>query len=149
MVRLPRPHRRKFFQSRGFFMQTVLVTGAAGGIGTRLRKLLDGVYPNLRWSDIRAPADMATHQTFVQADLADLAQVEKLVDGVDGIVHLGGESVEQSWDRILQAKYHRLLQPVRGGAAQESQTRRLRLIEPRGRLLSAAAQDRHRRAGAP
>ena len=27
-------------------MQTVLVTGAAGGIGTRLRKLLKGVYPN-------------------------------------------------------------------------------------------------------
>jgi nucleoside-diphosphate-sugar epimerase len=26
-------------------MRTVLVTGAAGGIGTRLRKLLKGVYP--------------------------------------------------------------------------------------------------------
>ena len=42
-------------------------------------------------------------KTFVTADLADLAQVEKLVDGVDGIVHLGGELIEQSWDRILQA----------------------------------------------
>ena len=29
-------------------MQTVLVTGAAGGIGTRLRKLLDGVYPRIK-----------------------------------------------------------------------------------------------------
>ena len=84
-------------------MQTVLVTGAAGGIGTRLRKLLDGVYPHIRWSDIRAPADLASDPSFVQADLADLAQVEGIVDGVDGIVHLGGESVEQSWDRILNA----------------------------------------------
>ncbi len=84
-------------------MQTVLVTGAAGGIGTRLRKLLDGVYPRIRWSDIRAPADLASDPSFVQADLADLAQVEGIVDGVDGIVHLGGESVEQSWDRILNA----------------------------------------------
>src|SRR6266481_5324747 len=84
-------------------MQTVLVTGAAGGIGTRLRKLLDGVYPNIRWSDIRRPSGLAKRQTFVRADLADLAQVEKLVDGVDGIVHLGGESIEQSWDRILRA----------------------------------------------
>src|SRR6202451_1236682 len=85
------------------FMQTVLVTGAAGGIGTRLRMLLDGVYPRIVWSDIRTPADMAGHQTFVPADLADLAQVEKIVDGVGGIVHLGGDAVEQSWDRILKA----------------------------------------------
>jgi uronate dehydrogenase len=84
-------------------MKTVLITGAAGGIGSRLRQLLDGVYPRLRLSDIRTPPDLAGHHEFVQADLADLAQVEKLVEGVDGIVHLGGESVEQSWDRILHA----------------------------------------------
>jgi uronate dehydrogenase len=84
-------------------MQTVLVTGAAGGIGTRLRKLFGGVYPRIRWSDIRAPADLASDPSFVPADLADLAQAEKIVDGVDGIVHLGGESVEQSFERILNA----------------------------------------------
>jgi uronate dehydrogenase len=84
-------------------MQTVLVTGAAGGIGTRLRSLLKGVYPRLRFSDIRAPADLAGDPSFTQADIADLAQVEKIVEGVDGIVHLGGESIEQSWDRILNA----------------------------------------------
>jgi uronate dehydrogenase len=84
-------------------MQTVLVTGAAGGIGTRLRKLLDGVYPRIVWSDIKKPADLASHQTFIQADLADLAQVEKITNGIEGIVHLGGESIEQSWDRILHA----------------------------------------------
>src|SRR6201995_1980881 len=84
-------------------MQTVLVTGAAGGVRARLRNVLDGAYPNTRARDIHAPAALANHQTFVAADLADLAQVEKLVDGVDGIVHLGGESIEQSWDRILRA----------------------------------------------
>jgi len=84
-------------------MQTVLVTGAAGGIGTQLRSLLKGVYPHLRFSDIRAPAELAADPAFTPADLADLAQVEKIVEGVDGIVHLGGESVEQSWERILNA----------------------------------------------
>lgn len=84
-------------------MQSVLVTGAAGGIGTQLRKLLRGVYPNLRWSDLRAPSELAEDPAFVAADLADLAQVEKLVSGIDGIVHLGGESIEQPWDRILRA----------------------------------------------
>jgi uronate dehydrogenase len=84
-------------------MQTVLVTGAAGGIGTRLRSLLKGVYPDLRLSDVKPPADLAPDERFVQADLADMAQVERAVAGADGIVHLGGFSIEGPWDTILQA----------------------------------------------
>src|SRR5207342_2400745 len=41
--------------------------------------------------------------TFIAADLASLAEVERAVAGVDGIVHLGGFSVEGPWDTILQA----------------------------------------------
>jgi uronate dehydrogenase len=84
-------------------MKTILVTGAAGGIGSRLRKLMRGLYPTLRWSDIRTPADLQPHEQFVAADLADYAAVENLVEGVDGIVHLGGHSTEGSWDTILNA----------------------------------------------
>jgi uronate dehydrogenase len=84
-------------------MQSILVTGAGGGIGTRLRTLLKGVYPRIVWSDIAPPADLAADEEFVAADLADMAQVEKAVDGIDGIVHLGGFSVEGSWETILQA----------------------------------------------
>jgi uronate dehydrogenase len=84
-------------------MQTVLVTGAAGGIGTRLRRLLKGVYPAIRWSDVRRPADLAADETFIEADLADMRAVEAAVAGVQGIVHLGGKSIEGPWDTILQA----------------------------------------------
>src|SRR5215469_6057179 len=84
-------------------MQTVLVTGAAGGIGTRLRQLLKGVYPNLRLSDVKRPADLAADENFVEADLASMPAVETAVAGVDGIVHLGGFSVEGPWDTILQS----------------------------------------------
>jgi len=84
-------------------MQTVLVTGAAGGIGTRLRQLLKGVYPKIRLSDVRRPADLAPDETFVEADLASMAEVDRAVAGVDGIVHLGGFSVEGPWETILQA----------------------------------------------
>jgi len=84
-------------------MQTVLVTGAAGGIGTRLRQLLKGVYPNIRLSDVKRPADLAADETFVEADLASMPAVENAVAGVDGIVHLGGFSVEGPWDTILQS----------------------------------------------
>lgn len=84
-------------------MQKLLVTGAAGGLGTRLRKLLRGVYPDIRWSDLRKPADLAPDENFMAADLADLAAVEKIAAGVDGIVHLGGYSIEGPWDTILNA----------------------------------------------
>ena len=84
-------------------MQKVLITGAAGDIGTRLRKILRGVYPHIRASDIRKPADLAAADDFVLADLTDLAQVEKAVAGIEGVVHLGGHAVEGSWETILNA----------------------------------------------
>src|SRR5262245_53456201 len=84
-------------------METVLVTGAAGAIGTRLRKLLKGVYRNLRLSDIKPPDDLAADETFIKADLASIAEVEHAVTGVQGIVHLGGFSVEGPWDTILNS----------------------------------------------
>jgi uronate dehydrogenase len=82
-------------------MQRVLVTGAAGDIGTRLRRLLADVYPEIRWSDVRKPADLRPHEGFVTADLKDMQAVEKAVAGVEGIVHLGGFSVEGPWETIL------------------------------------------------
>jgi uronate dehydrogenase len=84
-------------------MEKILVTGAAGGIGTRLRKLLKGIYPAIRWSDIRKPDSLANDEDFMPADLADYAQVERITAGVHGIVHLGGHSTEGSWDTIHKA----------------------------------------------
>jgi uronate dehydrogenase len=84
-------------------MKRVLMTGAAGGIGTRLRKLLKPVYPDLRLSDLRSPADLAPDEPFAAADLADIGQVERAVEDMDGILHLGGFSVEGPWETILQS----------------------------------------------
>jgi uronate dehydrogenase len=84
-------------------MQHVLVTGAAGDVGTRLRKLMRGLYPHIRWSDIRMPADLAAGDEFMPADLTDYAQVEKIVAGIEGIVHLGGYSTNGPWPAIHSA----------------------------------------------
>ena len=81
-------------------MKRIVVTGAAGDIGTRLRKLLKGAYPEIVWSDVRTPAGLAADETFIPADLADYAQVEKLVAGANGVVHFGGFSVEGPWETI-------------------------------------------------
>jgi len=84
-------------------MKKVLITGASGDVGTRLRKILKGVYPDIRVSDIKKPADLRADEQFVKADLANLAEVEKAVAGIEGIVHLGGFSVEGPWDTILNS----------------------------------------------
>ncbi len=81
----------------------ILLTGAAGGVGTALRKLLKGVYPELRLSDIAEPKGLAKDEKFIPADLADMAAVEKIVKGVDGIIHLGGVSVEKPWEMVHRA----------------------------------------------
>jgi len=84
-------------------MDRVLVTGAAGTIGGYLRQTLRGVYPALRLSDM-APLDPAgAGEEVDRTDLADMQAVETMLDGVDGVVHLGGISVEDSFDSILPA----------------------------------------------
>src|SRR5689334_3486802 len=84
-------------------MKRVLLTGAGGDIGGRLRKLLPAIYPELRLSDIRPPADLRSDEQFVAAELGNLAEVEAAVDGIEGIIHLGGHSAEGSWETILNA----------------------------------------------
>ena len=83
-------------------MKRVLLTGAGGGIGTRLRTLLPPIY-DLRLSDLKAPQDLRAAEEFVAADLADMAQVERVVEGMDGIIHFGAQSVEADWDTVLRS----------------------------------------------
>jgi uronate dehydrogenase len=84
-------------------VERVLITGAAGGVGRRLRLLLRGAYPKIRLSDRVEIDDLALGETSVAAELGNLAQVEHAVAGVDGIVHLGGMSVENDWPTILES----------------------------------------------
>lgn len=81
----------------------VVMTGAAGGVGTMLRPLLRGRFDELILSDRVAIEDLAEGERFEPADLTDLAAMERLLAGADGLIHLGGQSVEAPWDPVLQA----------------------------------------------
>lgn len=83
-------------------MKRILLTGASGGIGSRLRKLLPPHY-DLILSDLNTPEDLAHSETFLAADLSDFHAVQRIVRGVDGIIHLGAKSVEGPWETILNA----------------------------------------------
>jgi uronate dehydrogenase len=82
-------------------MKTVLITGAAGDVGTHLRRELAGKYA-LRLSDKR-PLKPAKDEKFVQADISKMADALRITKGVDAIVHLGGYSVEGPWEAIHEA----------------------------------------------
>jgi uronate dehydrogenase len=83
-------------------MKTVLITGAAGDVGTHLRRELAGRY-KLRLSDRTAITDLAAGEEFMLADISVMEGLDKVVRGVDAIVHLGGFSVEGPWEAILPA----------------------------------------------
>lgn len=81
----------------------VLMTGAAGGVATMLRPLLAGLYDEVVLSDRQAPEALASHERFVAADLGDPASLAAACTGIDGIIHLGGHSVEGEWEAIHSA----------------------------------------------
>jgi len=85
-------------------MQTVLVTGAAGAIGMRLRKLLNGVYPNLRLSDIKPPADLAADETFMAGRPSPRSPRWSATSPVCKASFISAAfSVEGPWDTILNS----------------------------------------------
>jgi uronate dehydrogenase len=84
-------------------MKRVLITGAAGALGKQLRRRLAGIAPSLRLSDVAAMEPAGPGEEVVLADLADAVAVEALCRDVDAIVHLGGVSVERSWEEVFPA----------------------------------------------
>ena len=82
-------------------MNRILITGAAGKIGSTLREGLRGRYPVLRLSDIGQLGPAREGEEIAPADLTDLAAVEDTMKGVDCVVHLGAIPGEDTWEKIL------------------------------------------------
>lgn len=84
---------------------TLLLTGAAGTLGRALAPALQGLTQSLRVSDLPdalARVSLPKGVQTVPCQLADALAVHQLLQGVDAIVHLGGISVEGSFEPILQ-----------------------------------------------
>lgn len=83
-------------------MKTILITGAAGGVGRVLRDELAGRYA-LRLSDLKPMDDLRPDESFVRGDVARMADMLKATRGADAIIHLGAWAVEGEWETILAA----------------------------------------------
>ena len=116
-------------------MERLLLTGAAGSIGSVLRKKLGPLAEILRVSDINDLGDAAPNEEIVYCDLSKEDDVYKLVKGCNGIVHFGGISIEKSWSSIRPAnradfhnsnsfgsKYSMAKKPAEGSCANTSGT---------------------------
>ncbi|HMO72233.1 MAG TPA: NAD(P)-dependent oxidoreductase [Paracoccaceae bacterium] len=88
----------------------ILLTGAAGRLGSHLRRGLAPMCRHLRLADRDAIADLKPHEEARQFDLADMEATLRATEGVDAIVHFGGVALEQGWEDILngniRGSYH-------------------------------------------
>lgn len=82
---------------------TLLITGAAGRLGTELRHGLAPLARRLRLADRVELTDVQPNEEAVVAELSDADAVMNLCEGVDAIVHFGGAPLEKQWDVILNS----------------------------------------------
>ncbi len=83
--------------------RTVLLTGAAGGLGTLMRGLLPSYGYDLRLFDVQPITGDTGGAAVITADLADRDALREAVHGVDAVLHLAGISLESTFDKILAA----------------------------------------------
>lgn len=81
-------------------MKRLLITGAGGRIGSFMRKRLAPLADTLRLSDVVDLGHAAPNEEIVPCELGDAKAVDALVDGCDGIVHLGGIANDHIWEVI-------------------------------------------------
>jgi uronate dehydrogenase len=81
----------------------LLLTGAAGNLGSFLRPHLAKRPGGLRSTDIRAFEPALCGEEIMLGDLADAGSMDRLVAGAAAIVHFGAVGAEDSFERILRA----------------------------------------------
>lgn len=81
----------------------VLLTGANGVVGKVLRESLRGVYPVLRLSHRREFGEALPGEEIVLANLDDPDEVDRAMEGVDAVIHMGGKAEEGTWDQVLKS----------------------------------------------
>src|SRR5688500_9400145 len=94
--------------------QRMLVTGGAGRVAAQLRPRLARSGRAVRLLDVGEPAPLGTLERrspdvgdeVVFASVTDLDAMVAACDGVDAILHLGGQAREAEFDEILRLNVH-------------------------------------------
>ncbi len=81
----------------------ILITGAAGRLGTELRQGLVHLAKHIRISDHVEMNNILPHEQAVMCELGDYSAVIELTKDVDAIVHFGGAPLETDFETILDS----------------------------------------------
>lgn len=82
-------------------MSTILITGAAGFIGSMLRPRLARPDRRLRLLDV-APVTAGPGEETVQASITELDTLTRACAGTDAVIHLAGLPSERPWEQISE-----------------------------------------------
>jgi uronate dehydrogenase len=80
---------------------SIVLTGAAGSVGTRLRPLLRAAGCQITLVDVAPIADLEPCETAVQASVTQIDELSAALEGADTVVHLAGYATERPWADIL------------------------------------------------
>ena len=86
-------------------MSTILITGAAGGVGGILRPRLARPGRTLRLLDL-AELTPGEGEEAIRGSVTDPDAMIEACQGVDAVIHLGGQATEAPWERILEVNIH-------------------------------------------
>ncbi|MEM9864273.1 MAG: NAD(P)-dependent oxidoreductase [Myxococcota bacterium] len=82
-------------------MKKIVLTGAAGRLGSKLRAPLSKMAESLVSSDISDIEALLPNETFVRADLEDKEAIVALLEGADVVVHFGAFVDEGPFEKLL------------------------------------------------
>ena len=95
-------------------MTKVALSGAGGSVGRILRSALKKRGVDLRSADIAPLEPLNEGEDLMNGDLRDPAVVDRLLDGVDVLIHLAGTSVERPLPEIVENNLVALYQVYEG-----------------------------------
>jgi uronate dehydrogenase len=85
-------------------MKKLVLTGAAGRLGSYLRGPLSDLCDNLISTDlVDEIGNTYSGETYIKADLSNFDEVNELMDGAEMVVHFGALSDEDTFDNILSS----------------------------------------------
>ncbi len=84
-------------------LKKLLITGANGGLGRVCRDRLGYLAETLRVSARKGLGEARANEEIFYASLEDRDAVADMVEGCDGIVHMGGQATEAPWETIRAA----------------------------------------------